>query len=165
MRRVRLHSGGISTTEVRAGTGGRKPSQWRTEIKPPAQRPRRSTPACLRCAPDERLVAQAEAFLKEHKQPPLRFALPVQKGVPGSNLRRKGQRRSRAARQLPMQEVASGEEDAEAPDIYAKGSYANNTNVRRDSDVDIVVENREDPLSGLPGPGKSRTARRPIVVT
>jgi hypothetical protein len=25
-------------------------------------------------------------------------------------------------------------------DIYAKGSYANNTNVRRDSDVDIVVE-------------------------
>jgi predicted Zn-dependent protease len=59
-----------------------------------------------------------------------------------------------------MQEVASGEEDAEAPDIYAKGSYANNTNVRRDSDVDIVVENREDPLSGLPGPGKSGTARR-----
>jgi hypothetical protein len=27
--------------------------------------------------------------------------------------------------------------------IYAKGSYANNTNVRRDSDVDIVVECRE----------------------
>lgn len=27
--------------------------------------------------------------------------------------------------------------------IYAKGSYANNTNVRRDSDVDIVVENRD----------------------
>jgi hypothetical protein len=26
--------------------------------------------------------------------------------------------------------------------VYAKGSYANNTNVRRDSDVDIVVENR-----------------------
>lgn len=25
--------------------------------------------------------------------------------------------------------------------VYAKGSYANNTNVRRDSDVDIVVEN------------------------
>jgi hypothetical protein len=24
--------------------------------------------------------------------------------------------------------------------VYAKGSYANNTNVRRDSDVDIVVE-------------------------
>src|SRR3954453_8162624 len=27
--------------------------------------------------------------------------------------------------------------------VYAKGSYANNTNVRRDSDVDIVVENRD----------------------
>lgn len=27
--------------------------------------------------------------------------------------------------------------------VYAKGSYANNTNVRRDSDVDIVVECRE----------------------
>src|SRR6476646_11651670 len=25
-------------------------------------------------------------------------------------------------------------------DVYAKGSYANNTNVRRDSDVDIAVE-------------------------
>jgi hypothetical protein len=28
-------------------------------------------------------------------------------------------------------------------DVYAKGSYANNTNVRRDSDVDIVVENHD----------------------
>jgi len=27
--------------------------------------------------------------------------------------------------------------------VYAKGSYANDTNVRRDSDVDIVVENRD----------------------
>ncbi|SDG21613.1 hypothetical protein [Klenkia brasiliensis] len=27
--------------------------------------------------------------------------------------------------------------------VFAKGSYANNTNVRRDSDVDIVVENRD----------------------
>lgn len=27
--------------------------------------------------------------------------------------------------------------------IYAKGSYANNTNVRLDSDVDIAVQNRE----------------------
>lgn len=27
--------------------------------------------------------------------------------------------------------------------IYAKGSYANNTNVRRDSDVDIVIECHE----------------------
>ncbi len=27
--------------------------------------------------------------------------------------------------------------------VYAKGSYANNTNVRRDSDVDVVVENRD----------------------
>lgn len=27
--------------------------------------------------------------------------------------------------------------------VYAKGSYANNTNVRRDSDVDIVVENQD----------------------
>lgn len=30
-----------------------------------------------------------------------------------------------------------------AIDVYAKGSYANNTNVRLDSDVDIVVECRE----------------------
>jgi len=28
-------------------------------------------------------------------------------------------------------------------EVYAKGSYANNTNVRRDSDVDIVVENHD----------------------
>jgi hypothetical protein len=27
--------------------------------------------------------------------------------------------------------------------VYVKGSYANNTNVRRDSDVDVVVENQE----------------------
>jgi len=27
--------------------------------------------------------------------------------------------------------------------VYAKGSYANNTNVRRDSDVDVVVENHD----------------------
>jgi tRNA nucleotidyltransferase (CCA-adding enzyme) len=27
--------------------------------------------------------------------------------------------------------------------VYAKGSYANNTNVRLDSDVDIVVENHD----------------------
>lgn len=29
---------------------------------------------------------------------------------------------------------------ATPPSVYAKGSYPNNTNVRRDSDVDIVVE-------------------------
>ena len=28
-------------------------------------------------------------------------------------------------------------------EVYAKGSYANETNVRADSDVDVVVENRD----------------------
>ncbi|KRB80089.1 hypothetical protein ASE01_00860 [Nocardioides sp. Root190] len=34
------------------------------------------------------------------------------------------------------------QEDRGSLHVYAKGSYANRTNVRRDSDVDIVVENR-----------------------
>jgi hypothetical protein len=41
--------------------------------------------------------------------------------------------------------------------VYAKGSYANNTNVRLDSDVDVVVENRDchyyDYIGDQPQPG------------
>lgn len=42
--------------------------------------------------------------------------------------------------------------------VYAKGSYANQTNVRADSDVDVVVENRDlyyyryNPTSSTPAP-------------
>lgn len=46
--------------------------------------------------------------------------------------------------------------------VYAKGSYPNNTNVRRDSDVDIVVENREcwyyDYFPGVTTPASSPSA-------
>lgn len=85
MRRVHLHSGGISSVEVRAGTGGRKPSEWRTENKP---LPR--APLCARCVADKRLVAQAEACLAQHKQPPLHSTRPVVPDAPGTKLRRKG---------------------------------------------------------------------------
>lgn len=84
VRRVHLHSGGISSTDVRAGTGGRKPSQWRTEIEPAP----RAGP-CARCIADKALVAQAEAFFTKHKQPPLHSTRPTEQGAPGVKLRRK----------------------------------------------------------------------------
>lgn len=47
--------------------------------------------------------------------------------------------------------------------VYAKGSYANQTNVRADSDVDVVVENRDlyyfeyFPRSSAPAPDPNRS--------
>lgn len=83
MRRVHLHSGGLTATDVRAGTGGRKPSQWRTENKPPTRT------LCARCVADKALVSQAETFLAQHKQPPLYSTRPTEPGAPGTKLRRK----------------------------------------------------------------------------
>lgn len=54
---------------------------------------------------------------------------------------------------------ASAEFDGSSLKIYTKGSYPNNTNVRRDSDVDVVVELHDcfyhDYASGLTSPTPS----------
>ncbi len=91
VRRVFLHSGGIEPTTVRAGTGGRKRSEWRVETTSPIRRPGRApNPAtCLRCAPDKRIIVKSEAVLKQHKQPPLNTRLPVPNDAPGARARRK----------------------------------------------------------------------------
>lgn len=86
-RRVFLHSGGIETVTVRAGTGGRKASQWRT-TNIPTPKPRKP-PTCARCKTDRETIAKAEAVFKAHKQPPLNTRLPVPDGAPGSQVRRK----------------------------------------------------------------------------
>ena len=49
----------------------------------------------------------------------------------------------RAQRMVDQAVTASNEFARVSKKIYAKGSYANNTNVRQDSDVDIVVECHE----------------------
>lgn len=50
------------------------------------------------------------------------------------------ERQERALRMVQDAIAESDELEGVNPKIYAKGSYANNTNVRMDSDVDIVVE-------------------------
>ena len=90
MARVHLHSGGIEPVQVRAGTGGRKPSQWRTENKP-SVRPKPAKKTCPRCTHDQQVVEKAEAVFKHHKQPPLHSRVPVEAGAPGSRLRPKAQ--------------------------------------------------------------------------
>jgi hypothetical protein len=89
MARVYLHSGGIDSAVVRAGTGGPKASQWRTENNPKPFTGRGVARTCQRCAPDRRTVREVVAFLKEQKQPPLDTTATIAKGAPGSNLRRK----------------------------------------------------------------------------
>lgn len=87
-RRVFRHSGGIETVTVRAGTGGRKASQWRTENTPAPPKPAKAT-GCARCTSDRLIIDKAEAVFKQHKQPPLNTRLPVPDGAPGSQVRRK----------------------------------------------------------------------------
>ncbi|MEV5327454.1 hypothetical protein AB0K67_25260 [Nonomuraea sp. NPDC052634] len=53
------------------------------------------------------------------------------------------ERQERAVRMIKDAIKAHSAFDGVNIAIYAKGSYANNTNVRKDSDVDIVVECRE----------------------
>lgn len=89
-QRVYLHSGGLSPAAVRAGTGGRKRSQWRTEItpRPPSTKVARAR-ICSKCRADKALVEQVSALLKQRGQPPLDSPEPIAKGAPGSQQRRK----------------------------------------------------------------------------
>lgn len=52
-------------------------------------------------------------------------------------------RQNRAERMITEAVKAHTAFDGTSIAVYAKGSYPNNTNVRNDSDVDIVVENRD----------------------
>lgn len=86
MGRVHLHSGGLSPAAIRAETGGRKRSQWRTKIEPsPAAR----GPGCTSCREDHALVRRVGDFLTQYKLPPLDVPVVEPKGARGSQKRRK----------------------------------------------------------------------------
>lgn len=53
------------------------------------------------------------------------------------------QKQDRAVRMVKAAMVAWPAFDGVSHGVYSKGSYANNTNVRLDSDVDVVVQNHE----------------------
>lgn len=121
VQRVYLHSGGISPSVVRAGTGGRKLSQWRTEIvpRPPAAKAA-SSRACSKCRADKALVARVSAMLKQHGQPPLDSPKPMAKGAPGYQQRLKAAaaaRRSDACEcaRRPTREKATGAAGTRTP--------------------------------------------------
>lgn len=142
MRRVHLHSGGISSTEVRAGTGGRKPSQWRTENTPPPRKPGRTSAACARCTPDKQIVAQAEAFLKEHKQPPLHSTLPVQKGAPGSNLRRKAKAAADRVARCPCKKAPAAKKSPKPTSTRTTAAAARRATASTDPYQQVLAHDR-----------------------
>jgi hypothetical protein len=88
MARAFLNGGGLDPVTVRAGTGGRKPSQWRTQL---ASQPlmQKGRVLCQRCKDDRAKVRSAESKLKELKLPSLKAVVSTSPGEPGSVLRRK----------------------------------------------------------------------------
>lgn len=62
------------------------------------------------------------------------------KNPPSENEKSK---RDRTERQIRDAHTASNSSDLSSASVYSKGSYANNTNVRLDYDVDIAVECKE----------------------